>query len=258
MHIPRITRLTAAICLLAVPALAAPWHIYSNTPVNTVPSPAYWGFPFELQVSAFGGVMDITTVNGFLSPEYCDPANDYDGSGINVHTPTTDIGVQAGLVGKVLLNTSTQLFQDPRSGQRYFGAMYYDTQQHYTCGSGGLPQPCSAPNSKSIAYTTDGSAFTSGQQIMAECTPAADGHCYGSDWRCDHGFPCDTHYPRAWWTTGDMSVLRAGNAFYAMGWTAYYNYPGQPLFWNPSIWTYTSADGNTWQPYLQVTNRSRK
>src|SRR6266571_270604 len=39
----------------------ASWIIYSSAPITGMPSPAYWGFPFQLSAPVLGGGKQITT-----------------------------------------------------------------------------------------------------------------------------------------------------------------------------------------------------
>lgn len=261
--LPGVSGLVLLVVWLTKLATSSPsaWTIASSHPVALPGSlPAYWGFPFSLRALIPGGLLRVTVVCGSTAPpaNTCIADNSYPGTGLDVYTVREQAGVSRtsvsgfspGAIGKVLYQHGTRLFIDPETGRRYDGAIFYATQRVPGCAG----DRCGS-DGKWIAYTNDGIEFVGHRRIMADCSelsPPADPRCYDSSWWCDNGWPCDSAYPRSWWTEGDMAPLYVDGAFYALALSHQYGRPGYPRFSHPEIWTLHSADGNNWRRHRQV------
>lgn len=257
--------------LLLGPSPLFGWQITSSYPLPMPGSnPAYWGFPSLMQAPIPGGSLRVTAVNGNSAPpaNQCIADKSYAGTGLDIYTVRYENGASTaynssfspGGVGKLLYQYGTQLFLNPTTGIRYDGAIFYATQRIPGCAAGLI---CGV-DGKWIAYTNDGVSFVGHRRILADCaeeetgSETSDRRCYDSSWWCDQGWPCDSAYPRSWWTEGEMTPIYFNGAFYALALNYIYDTrAGQPLYSGPEIWTLSSTDGgNTWSRYLQVSSGS--
>jgi len=217
--------------------------------------PAYWGFPFVLEASLPDRHFRITVVSGNTAraADSCIADTEYGGTGLEIvktsdegHRRTISVaGFSPGVVGKLLYRQGSRLFQDPGTGRRYDGAIYYSTQRVRGCNGTWCGE-----DGKWIAYTDDAVTFQRHQRILPDCSepsPPGEKRCLGPSWWCDQGWPCDTVRPRSWWTEGDMVPMYSDGKFRALAYSYEYSRPAQPLRSNPEIWMLESDDGNVWK-----------
>lgn len=256
--------------------VTATWHIVYNQPVNyNLHPPLYDGFPSRFVYSVY----NTTVVNGHQCSQSCltPPPNGsldiyqvYEAGVFNqsaLCAPSSSYwDYQVHGVGKMFFGQNRMSFKNPENGQLYPFVLFSESQ--YLLNSDG--SAC-GNNAFGSSFSTDGVRFTETKAaLIRQCNTNPGQLCAGTDWFCDHGFPCSAAGPqgRQWWTIAEIisPIVYTDNNFYALTFLYYNNpdpnltyadcsqedslcYPANPLHGGTNAYVLSSSDGITWSRY---------
>jgi hypothetical protein len=197
----RLPSLFLTLLLSATPTSAQSWSVRSHASEGSSSTDGYFGFPFSLHQNT----IDMTTYNSNICyyPNSCDPSycssigidtGGYIYAGDFFAASSSNWDFQNHTVGKVLTRGFNS-FRNPSDGNLYKFLMYFASQSI---------DLCSDHTGWGTAYSYNGANnWVEGSQLPALADCSWPSPCY-TNWYCEHGWPCDNHYPKQWWTTAEM------------------------------------------------------